>query len=92
MNFFKKPKDLNIPLPDYHHDVDKLNGRYQITIRSNSFLCQLHLRSRKVQGVFSDNYFDMLPGEVASVEFVPDEDCDVNELDLKINTLYEIMN
>ena len=90
--FFKKPKDLNIPRPDYHHDVEKLNGRFQITIRSNSFLCQLHLRSRKVQGVFSDNYFDMLPGEVALVEFDPGEDCDVNELDLKINTLYEIMN
>jgi hypothetical protein len=34
----------------------------------------------------------MLPGEVALVEFDPGEDCDVNELDLKINTLYEIMN
>ena len=90
--FFKRPKELNIPFPDHGHDVKQVNDKYEITIRSNSFLCQLHLRSSKVRGVFSDNYFDMLPNEIVVIEFDPYEGQHIDGSDIKIRTLYEMMN
>ena len=90
--FFKKPKELKIPPPEFEHEVKYLNGKYEITIRSYSFLYQLHFISSQIRGVFSDNYFNMLPNEVIVIEFEPYEDEQLEELDLKIRTLYEMMN
>ena len=90
--FFKKPKELKIPPPEFEHEVKYLNGKYEITIRSYSFLYQLHFISSQVRGVFSDNYFNMLPNEVIVIEFEPYEDEQLEELVLKIRTLYEMMN
>tara|TARA_B110000003_G_scaffold236373_1_gene241014 strand:+ start:601 stop:3063 length:2463 start_codon:yes stop_codon:yes gene_type:complete len=90
--FFKKPKELKIPPPEFEHEVKYLNGKYEITIRSSSFLYQLHFISSQVRGVFSDNYFNMLPNEVIVIEFEPYEDEQLEELGLKIRTLYEMMN
>jgi len=90
--FFKRPKELNIPIPDHDHDVKQVNDKYEITIRSNSFLCQLHLRSSKVRGVFSDNYFDMLPNEIVVIEFDPYDSQHIEGSDIKIRTLHEMMN
>ena len=90
--FFKKPKELKIPPPEFEHEVKYLNGKYEITIRSSSFLYQLHFISSQVRGVFSDNYFNMLPNEVIVIEFEPYENEQLEELDLKIRTLYEMMN
>jgi beta-mannosidase len=90
--FFKRPKDLSIPVPDFEYGVELVDGKYMITIRSNSFLYQLHLISSKVRGVFSDNYFDMLPNEVVMIDFEPDENKELKESDLKIRTIHEMMN
>ena len=90
--FFKKPKELKIPPPEFEHEVKYLNGKYEITIRSYSFLYQLHFISSQVRGVFSDNYFNMLPNEVIVIEFEPYENEQLEELDLRIKTLYEMMN
>ena len=90
--FFKKPKELKIPPPEFEHEVKYLNGKYEITLRSYSFLYQLHFISSQVRGVFSDNYFNILPNEVIVIEFEPYEDEQLEELDLKIRTLYEMMN
>ena len=48
--------------------------------------------STKVRGVFSDNYFDMLPGEVQMIDFEPSENVELKKSDLRVRTLYEIMN
>ena len=60
--YFRRPKHLSIPSPEFDYEIERVSGKYVITVRSKSFLCQLHLISTKVRGVFSDNYFDMLPG------------------------------
>ena len=90
--FFRRPKYLSIPSPEFDYEIERVSGKYVITVRSKSFLCQLHLISTKVRGVFSDNYFDMLPGEVQMIDFEPSENQKLNESDLRIKTLYELMN
>jgi len=89
---FVKPKELALQLPRFHHSINKIDKKYFITITANSFLCQLHFQSRNVPGLFSNNYFDMLPNEKVVVEFTPfDKDIN-NQPDFNINTLYELMN
>ena len=90
--FFRKPKHMKIPLPDYKVEIQPVKGKYLITIRSKTFLFQIHLISMKVRGVFSDNFFDMLPDEVVIIDFEPGENQKLNESDFRIKTLYELMN
>ena len=90
--FFKRPKHLSIPSPDFDYEIERMIGKHVITVRSNSFLCQLHLISTKVRGVFSDNYLDMLPGEVKMIDFEPSENKQLKKSDLRVRTLYEMMN
>ena len=89
--FFKRPKHLSIPSPDFDYEIERISGKHVITVRSNSFLCQLHLISTKVRGVFSDNYLDMLPGEVKMIDFEPSENKELKKSDLRFRTLYEMM-
>ena len=90
--FFKRPKHLSIPSPEFDYEIERVSGKYVITVRSKSFLCQLHLISTKVRGVFSENYFDMLPGEVQMIDFEPSENKELKKSELRARTLYEMMN
>jgi len=90
--YFQRPKYLSIPSPEFDYEIERVSGKYVITVKSKSFLCQLHLISIKVRGVFRDNYFDMLPGEVQMINFEPSENVELKKSDLRIRTLYEMMN
>ena len=90
--FFRRPKYLSIPSPKFDYKIERVRGMYVITIKSKSFLCQVHLISIKVRGVFSDNYFEMLPGEVQMIDFEPSENKELKKSDLRVRTLYEMMN
>ena len=93
-HFFLKAKELTIPKPEFDIDHKKVNETYLITIQAHSFLYQLHLRSINVKGIFSNNYFEMLPNEVVTIEFEPDKTLDGNddEASFEIKSIYELMN
>ena len=90
--FFRRPKYLSIPSPEFDYEIERVRGKYVITIKSKSFLCQVHLISIKVRGVFSDNYFEMLPGEVQMIDFESSENEELKKSELIIRTLHELMN
>ena len=90
--FFRRPKYLSIPSPEFDYKIERVRGKYVITIKSKSFLCQVHLISIKVRGVFSDNYFEMLPSEVQMIDFEPSENKELKKSELIIRTLHELMN
>ena len=89
---FVPPKELGLQLPRFHHTINKDGRKYNITIVADSFLCQLHLQSRNVFGLFSDNYFDVIPNEEVVVEFIPSDKGIDGQPDFEIGTLYELMN
>ncbi len=89
---FVMPKELDLQLPSFHHTINKVGRKYYITIVANSFLCQLHLQSLNVFGLFSDNYFDLLPNEKVIVEFTLSDKGIDEQPDFEIDTLYELMN
>ena len=92
--FFQKPKDLSIPKAEFDFDHKKVNDNYIITIRAFSFIYQLHLHSKNGKGIFSNNYFEMLPNEVVTIEFEPSKYFEASDdpISFEVSTIYELMN
>ena len=66
--YFTPPKDLNLPVPEIKKSV-KANGfGYTVTVSSDKLVKNLYL-STTLPGDFSENYFDLLPGESREIQF-----------------------
>ena len=93
-HFFLKPKNLALPKAEFDLYHKKVDDNYLITIRAHSFIYQLHLHSVNVKGIFSNNYFEMLPNEEVAIEFKPSKYFEANgaPVSFEINTVYELMN
>jgi beta-mannosidase len=60
------PKDLNLPKPAIRHQIRQEVGGYSVTLQSDVFAKNVFLEMDG-EGFFSDNYFDLLPGEAVTV-------------------------
>jgi beta-mannosidase len=67
--YFVPPKDLNLPVPLISKTVKASAKGYTIRLSSDKLVKNLFLSS-SVPGDFSDNYFDLIPGETVDVELV----------------------
>jgi len=36
-------------------------------------LCKLHVRCANDSGIFNRNFFDMIPGDIAKIEYLPSD-------------------
>ncbi|MCX6307054.1 MAG: glycoside hydrolase family 2 protein [Bacteroidetes bacterium] len=66
--YFVSPKDLELPVPTIEKKVTATPTGYNIHLSCDKLVKNLYL-STSVKGEFSDNYFDMLPGESIDVQF-----------------------
>ena len=91
--FLKKAKFRDIRKPKYDYKLIINNDRYFIVISAISFIHQLCISSGNIRGIFSENYINMIPGQVVQIEFKPDYNIEdlVEPLAFKIDTLYELM-
>jgi beta-mannosidase len=69
--------------------VEKLvaeNGeKYHIRLTSSQLVKNVFLDfGDQVEGRFSDNYFDLLPGQVVNLEFYPEQPVKLSAEDLKL--------
>jgi len=71
--FLEKPKFLKIDEQNFNINVEKVDSVYNIDIEAKSILNRLHALCLDGSGVFSDNYFNMLPGEKRKIQFIPSE-------------------
>ena len=71
--FFEKAKFLKIDEQNFNVNVEKVDNVYNIDIESKSFLNRFYALCLNDSGVFSDNYFNMLPGEKRKIQFNPSE-------------------
>ncbi len=60
--FFAKTKDLVLPKPHLSYKTIKHNGRFGVVLFSKVFVKDVALLYPADSGVFSDNYFALLPG------------------------------
>jgi len=70
--FFKKTKDLALPKPEVRLTVaPAANGALAVSVGAKQLARNVFLASGAIDGMFDDNYFDVLPDETATVTFRP---------------------
>lgn len=65
--YFAEPKDLKLPEAEPDFMITKEGENILITIKSDKLVKNLMLIDGKENGHFSNNYFDVLPGEEVTV-------------------------
>jgi beta-mannosidase len=69
--YFRPVKDLVLPQASVTTTVKNLGDAFAIGLSSPVLVKNLYLSFENVDGVFSDNYFDLLPGKPTVVRFKP---------------------
>jgi beta-mannosidase len=67
--FFKPYKELSIPSPHVTTGVARTREGFAVTLKSDTLARSVYLSTAVLEGTFSDNYFDLLPGAETRVEF-----------------------
>lgn len=90
-HFFAPAKDLALSKPDITTQVRRTPGGFRVTLATNLFARGVYLSLGRGDGFFSDNYFDLVPGQKVEVEFTSREPTKLNELrrSLKVRSLVD---
>ncbi|MFK7806879.1 MAG: glycoside hydrolase family 2 protein [Saprospiraceae bacterium] len=87
--FLVPPKDLNLTQPKLKTAVTKSSKGYTIKLETDVLAKSVYL-STTTDGWFSENFFDMMAGEVKEIEFIPNQEEEINLAnDLRIKTLVD---
>jgi len=88
ISYLAKPKDLKLKKAPLNHTIEKTQKGFKIFLQSTTLQKNVCLYT-KAKGHFSDNYFDLKPGEMLEIEF----ETDAEHLDdLKIKTLNDLID
>lgn len=69
--YFSKTKDLELPMVQITQEIKKETNRWTITLYSEKLARNVFLEFDGLEGHFSDNYFDLLPGQKRELTFLP---------------------
>ncbi|MDE6057611.1 MAG: glycoside hydrolase family 2 protein, partial [Muribaculaceae bacterium] len=67
VGFSTKQKYMNYAAPDYKVDFAKADGGYDVTIGSDTFARGVFLSLDGIDNFFSDNYFNIMPGQSRTI-------------------------
>ncbi|MGQ1891455.1 beta-mannosidase [Thermophagus sp. OGC60D27] len=87
--YFKEPKDLELPEPSAQINVGKTADGYRVTVFSEKLSKNIFLDTADGVGHFSDNFFDVLPGESIVVDLKTEKQLDL-EKDIRIRSLNDL--
>ena len=68
-HFFKPYKDLAAPRPQIKTDIVPGRGGFNVTLSADKFARAVYLSAPGSVGSFTDNYFDLIPGQQVEVKF-----------------------
>jgi beta-mannosidase len=77
-HFFKPYKELAVPRPQIKTDVVPVRGGFNITVSADKFARAVYLSAPGHTGFFTDNYFDLIPGQKVEVKFRPGAPVDLS--------------
>ncbi len=90
--YFNYPKDQQLPEADIRYKVKQLDGQCEVTLHAKQLVRDVFVEI-PIQGArFSDNFFDMLPGETKKVTITAPEIKKAENVTLKIRHLKNIIN
>ena len=69
LNYFHLPKDLRLSPPEITTKITRSKNGYSIELSCRSLARSVMLSCGDDDGFFSDNHFDLLPGEIKRVEY-----------------------
>ncbi|PIF04997.1 MAG: beta-mannosidase, partial [Draconibacterium sp.] len=70
--YFKPFKALKIEKPTVEYTITKADGGFDINLSTDKLAKNVYLQIGDEDGFFSDNYFDMLPGEKITIHLKTD--------------------
>ncbi len=65
--FFAKTKDLVIPKPHIHYTTKTEDNHFEVILTSKVFVKYVFFEYPDDTGIFSDNYFSLLPGQSKTI-------------------------
>jgi beta-mannosidase len=87
--YLHRPKELKLPEAEVELSARKTEKGYQLTLSSDVLAGNVFLDTPDGNGFFTDNFFDLLPGESVVVELETSETLDP-EKDISILTLNKV--
>jgi beta-mannosidase len=66
--YFKPIKNILLPYPEVKYDIVQVDGGYEIALSTSKLAKNLYLTIGDFDGFFSDNYFDLLPGQTVNIK------------------------
>jgi len=88
--YFMPVKDLQLPEPNIQKKIVKTEKGYQIILKTDKLARNIFF-SVNGDGFFSDNYFDLLPGEEKRITYIPEQASDSFEKELKVISLFDTL-
>ena len=93
---FVRPKELSLPDQDLGFEYKKEHDKHLIYIEARSFVYKMHIRCTNDFGIFSRNFFNMVPGDFVKIEYHPSDDFMKNDktesLDFRCDSLFGLVN
>ena len=77
--YFDKVKNLDLPDPGLSWSVKKERDYFDITITTERLAKNVFLQENGIEGFFTDNYFDMLPGQSITVTFTSESRLNISD-------------
>jgi len=83
--FFNTVKDLQLPKPNIKYSIKETNNGFTVKLSTDKLAKNLYLRADEIEGRFSDNYFDLLPGEKIEIQFNSNEELSLSKFKKTLN-------
>jgi beta-mannosidase len=85
--YFNRVKDLDLPMPRITAKTEKTADGVKVTVTTNVLAKNVYVSFEDHEGWFTDNFFDMLPGETRTVVFETKEDIADPAKELKVRSI-----
>ncbi len=82
-----RQKDMNYPQAHLSHTVTPSGDGFDVTLKTDVFARAVFMKIKGIDNFFSDNYFDLLPGEERTIHVRTDKSPANFEKELKIVSL-----
>lgn len=87
--YFQPEKNLHLEVPKLELTVRKSGEKYLIDIKTDKLAKAVFISLNGKEGMFSDNYFDLLPNQSRTIELVPANGVAIDIEDLSTMSLVD---
>jgi len=66
--FFRPIKNVLLPKPEVKYEIAAIDGGFEISLNTDKLAKDLYMTIGDEDGFFSDNYFDLIPGQAVKIK------------------------